>query len=392
MLDYRFCSKGEMNMQLTETQQSWRDVARDFANRKLTPGTHWLEGEEFWNNAKLLANQGFLGVTLPEKYGGMELDLFDALLMIEELCRVCPTSGRHVYHASIGIASFINHLGTEEQKQKYLPEIISGELFVGLGMSEPDAGSAATDLKTSGIEEGDHYRLNGSKIFVSDAHLADLFVVYARFGNTGRTSDIGAILVERGTPGFSVGVPEENMSGEFQSALYFEDALVPKENVLVLNNAFKELMGVYNGVRLGFAAQTLGITQAAFDRTLEYVKERKQFGKEICEFQGVQWMVADMYMQLEAARTLQYRAAAAASGNKPDKNVVSVAKVYVAEAAKKITDDCLQLHGGYGFSKQYPLEWYYRCVRAASIAGGTLQVHRTMLASSILERKFDQRK
>ena len=377
---------------LTETQQQWRDVAREYAQRKLKLGTHWLEGEEFWENARRLAEQGFLGVTMPEEYGGLGLSLFDAILIIEELCRVCPTSGRLAYHTSIGIANFINVLGTPEQKQKYLPRIIQGKLFVALGMSEPDAGSAATDLKTTAVEDGDYYRLNGSKIFVSEAHLADLFVVYARFGNTGRPSDIGAILVERGTPGFTVGVPEENMSGEIQCALYFDDALVPKENVLVTNNAFKALMGVYNGVRLGYAAQTLGIAQAAFDRTVEYVKERKQFGKEICEFQGVQWMIADMYMQLEAARTLLYRAAAAATNNKPDKNAVSVAKIYVAEAAKKITDDCIQLHGGYGFSKQYPLEWYYRCVRAASIAGGTVQVHRTMLAADILGRKFDQRK
>ncbi|MCM3726540.1 MULTISPECIES: acyl-CoA dehydrogenase family protein [Bacillaceae] len=379
-------------MLMTETNQEWKDVARDFASRKLQMGTHWLEGEEYWSNARMLAEQGFLGITLPEEYGGLNQTLFDALLMIEELCKVCPTSGRQVYHSSIGIASFINHLGTEAQKKLYLPQITAGKLFVGLGMSEPDAGSAATDMKTTAVDEGDHYRLNGSKIWVSEAHLADLFVVYARFGNTGRTSDIGAILVERGTPGFTVGVPEENMSGEFQSALYFDDALVPKENVLTERNAFKALMGVYNGVRLGFAAQTLGITQAAFDRTVQYIQERKQFGKEICEFQGIQWMVADMFMQLEAARTLLYRAGMAAANNKPDKHAASVAKVYVAEAAKKITDDCLQLHGGYGFSKQYPLEWYYRCVRAASIAGGTVQVHRTMLAAEVLGRKFDQRK
>ncbi|WP_026691897.1 acyl-CoA dehydrogenase family protein [Peribacillus kribbensis] len=379
-------------MNLTETNQSWKNVARDFASRKLNLGTHWLEGEEYWTNARMLAEQGFLGLTLPEEYGGMNLSLFDALLIIEELCRVCPSSGRQAYHTSIGIASFINHLGTEEQKKLYLPQITAGKLLVGLGMSEPDAGSAATDMKTTAIDEGDHYRLNGSKIWVSEANLADLFVVYARFGNTGRTSDIGAILVDRGTPGFTVGVPEENMSGEFQSALYFDDAIVPKENVLTDRNAFKALMGVYNGVRLGFAAQTLGITQAAFDRTCQYIQERKQFGKEICEFQGIQWMVADMFMQLEAARTLLYRAGMAAANNKPDKHAASVAKVYVAEAAKKITDDCLQLHGGYGFSRQYPLEWYYRCVRAASIAGGTVQVHRTMLAAEVLGRKFDQRK
>ncbi|WP_085505755.1 acyl-CoA dehydrogenase family protein [Thalassobacillus devorans] len=379
-------------MALTETQQSWREVARDFAKRKIEPATEWLEGEKFWANAKNLANHGFLGLTLPEEYGGMNLALFDALLMIEELCRVCPTSGRHAYHASMGIASFINTLGTEEQKQKYLTKVTSGELFIALGMSEPEAGSAATDMKTSAVDEGDYYRLNGSKVFISDAHLADVFVVYARFGNSGRTSDIGAILVERDTPGFTVGPDEENMSGEIQCTLYFEDAIVPKKNVLATNNAFKKLMGVYNGVRLGYLAQTMGITQAAFDRTIEHVKQRKQFGKEICEFQGVQWMISNMYVQLEAARTLLYRAGEAASDNKPDKNAVSVAKIFVAEAAQEITDTCIQLHGGYGFSKQYPLEWYYRCVRSASIAGGTLQVHKTMLAASVLERKFNQRK
>ncbi|PLR78527.1 acyl-CoA dehydrogenase [Bacillus sp. V3-13] len=379
-------------MQITEAQQNWKEIARDFAKRKLQPATEWLEGDAFWANAKKLADHGFLGLTLPEEYGGMGLNLFDALLMIEELCRVCPTSGRHAYHASMGIASFINHLGNQQQKEKYLPLITSGKLFVALGMSEPEAGSAATDIMTTAVEDGDFFRLNGSKVFISDAHLADVFVVYARFGNSGRTSDIGAILVERGTPGFTVGPDEENMSGEIQCALYFEDAMVPKENVLVTQNAFKKLMGVYNGVRLGYLAQTMGITQAAFDRTIQHVTQRKQFGKEICEFQGLQWMISDMYVQLEAARTLLYRAAEAASDNKPNKNAVSVAKIFVAEAAQKITDTCIQLHGGYGFSKQYPLEWYYRCVRSASIAGGTLQVHKTMLASSVLGRKFDQRR
>ncbi|PLR87151.1 acyl-CoA dehydrogenase family protein [Bacillus sp. V33-4] len=379
-------------MQITEAQQNWKEIARDFAKRKLQPATEWLEGDAFWANAKKLADHGFLGLTLPEEYGGMGLNLFDALLMIEELCRVCPTSGRHAYHASMGIASFINHLGNQQQKEKYLPLITSGKLFVALGMSEPEAGSAATDIMTTAVEDGDFFRLNGSKVFISDAHLADVFVVYARFGNSGRTSDIGAILVERGTPGFTVGPDEENMSGEIQCALYFEDAMVPKENVLVTQNAFKKLMGVYNGVRLGYLAQTMGITQAAFDRTIQHVTQRKQFGKEICEFQGLQWMISDMYVQLEAARTLLYRAAEAASDNKPNKNAVSVSKIFVAEAAQKITDTCIQLHGGYGFSKQYPLEWYYRCVRSASIAGGTLQVHKTMLASSVLGRKFDQRR
>jgi alkylation response protein AidB-like acyl-CoA dehydrogenase len=381
-----------MSYELTAEQLEWQSVARDFAAKKLTPAKHWLEGEEFWSNAEMLSEQGFLGVTLPEEYGGMNLDLFSAMLMIEELCKVCPTSGRMVYHTGPGIANFINHLGTPEQKQKYLPKIAAGKYYVALGMSEPDAGSAATDIKTTAVADGDNYKLNGSKIFVSEGHIAAAFVVYARFGHTGKPSDIGAIMVERGMPGFSVGVAEENMSGEFQTALYFDDAIVPKENVLVKENAFKALMGVYNGVRLGYAAQTLGITQAAFDRTCQYVKERKQFGKEICEFQGVQWMIADMYLQLEAARTLLYKAAADSLGSKVDKNSVSIAKVYVAEAAKKITDDCLQLHGGYGFSKEYPLEWYYRCVRAASIAGGTIQVHKTMLAAAVLEKKFDQRK
>jgi alkylation response protein AidB-like acyl-CoA dehydrogenase len=378
-------------MAISEAQKNWKDVARNFAKQKLEPATEWLEGDEFWKNSQKLADHGFLGLTLPEEYGGMNLDLFEALLIIEELCRVCPTSGRHAYHASIGIASFINHLGNDEQKQKYLPQITSGALFVSLGMSEPEAGSAATDMTTTAVDEGDHFRINGSKVFISDAHLADLFVVYARFGNSGRTSDIGAILVERGTPGFTIGPNEENMSGEIQCALYFEDAIVPKENVLVTNDAFKKLMGVYNGVRLGFLAQTLGITQAAYDRTIEHVKQRKQFGKDLAEFQGLQWMISDMYVELEAARTLLYRAAEATSDNKPDKNAVSVAKIFVAEASQRITDTCIQLHGGYGYSKQYPLEWYYRCVRAASIAGGTLQVHKTMLASSVLERRFDQR-
>lgn len=373
---------------------SWRDVAQDFARRKLTRRNHWLEGDEYWQNARLLAEHGFLGVTLPEAYGGAGLSPRDALGIIEEFCRVCPTSGRQVYHTSIGTAAFIHHLGTEQQKRRYLPEIAAGRLLPALGMTEPDAGSATTDLKTTATDDGNTVVLDGSKIFVSEGDLAGVYVVYARFGRTGRARDIGAVLVDRDTPGLTVGPPLTNMSGEHQTALYFDHARVPKANVLVSENAFSALMGVYNGVRLGYAAQTLGIARGAFDLALAYVKERRQFGKALEEFQGLQWMVADIHIQLEACRTLLDDAARQMEqmGSGAPRDVTSVAKVFVAEAAKRVTDDCLQLFGGYGFSQQLPLEWYYRCVRAASIAGGTVQIHRNMIASHVLGRRFDQRR
>jgi alkylation response protein AidB-like acyl-CoA dehydrogenase len=258
-------------------------------------------------------------------------------------------------------------------------------------MSEAEAGSAATDLVTRAVKQGDKYILNGSKQFISYADVAGAFIVLARVGNTGKPADIGAFIVDRGTKGFEIGKPEINMSSEVQCPLYFDDCEVPLENVLLEENAFRYLFKVYNGVRLGLSAQTLGVAEGAYNKCLKYVRERHQFGREICEFQAIQLMLADMKIKIEAAKYLMYRACSNADKGIPEREEASTAKVLVAESSREICDMAIQIFAGYGYQQDFPLEWYYRIVRGSSIAGGTVQIHKIAIAEEALGRRFNQR-
>jgi alkylation response protein AidB-like acyl-CoA dehydrogenase len=379
-------------VQLTEDQRALKSMVAEFARKELAPHAFKPETEEEYRaRLRKLAGQGLLGLTGPVEYGGGGLSYFDAMVAVEEMARWDPRSAGEMHTNGTGTASHLWVLGTHEQKERWLRPICEGRMRCAIAMTEPEAGSAATEMKTTAIAvpEGDGYCLNGSKIFISGGKHADIFVTYARFGADG---SIGALIVEQGTPGFSILRNDHNMADEDQAQLLFEDCRVPAENVLVTGNAFGRLIRIYNRNRLSGVAQALGMASASYEDALEYSKVRRQFGRELADFQGLQWMLADMAIQLNACRAVLYQAAAAEESGELDPLQVSMAKVFIAETCTRVCDMAIQLYGGYGYMEDAPVNQRYRRVRGTEIYGGTMQIHRNMIAARILGRRNDQRR
>ncbi len=339
---------------------------------------------------KTMAENGLLGLNLPSEYGGLNMPLLDTLLLLQTVQRVDSTMGGLTHRTSTGAVGAVLELGNEEQRKTFVGGVARGEIGISIGITEPEAGSAATAMKTRARIEGDDVVINGQKIFISAARDNHATLLYCRFGTTGRASDIGAVLLPHDAPGLTISSGTVNMAGERQYELFFSDCRVPRANILADGNAFGKLISVYNVERLGSIARMLGSAQASYEYALNYVKERKQFGRDLADFQGLQWMLAEMKVKLEAAQLLTWRAAANTAIGLPSPLETSVAKVYVAQAAKEICDDAIQLLGGYGYMTEYPVEGRYREVRGGSIYGGTLQIHKNMIAAHILKRKNSQ--
>lgn len=339
---------------------------------------------------KTMAENGLLGLNLPSEYGGLNMPLLDTLLLLQTVQRVDSTMGGLTHRTSTGAVGAVLELGSEEQRKTFVGGVARGEIGISIGITEPEAGSAATAMKTRARIEGDDVVINGQKIFISAARDNHATLLYCRFGTTGRASDIGAVLLPHDAPGLTISGGTVNMAGERQYELFFSDCRVPRANILADGNAFGKLISVYNVERLGSIARMLGSAQASYEYALSYVKERKQFGRDLADFQGLQWMLAEMKVKLEAAQLLTWRAAANTAIGLPSPLETSVAKVYVAQAAKEICDDAIQLLGGYGYMTEYPVEGRYREVRGGSIYGGTLQIHKNMIAAHILKRKNSQ--
>lgn len=386
-----------MDFQLTDEQKMLKDMVRDFVEKEIRPyAGEWDEKEVFVPDEIIqkYADLGLLGITLPEEYGGQGLTAFEAILVIEEIAKVSPLAAFPIFEANVGPARVIHLFGTEEQKKKYLPRVTSGEIMISVGMTEPEAGSALTDLRTRAVLDGDYYVVNGQKRFCSGGGHSQAYVVYVRLSEAKGAKGIGGLIIEKGTPGFTFGKQERFMGFQgFPSCdLIFEDCRVPKENLVVQEGGFKDLMRAFDIERLGNATMSLGLAAGALEESIKYVQERKQFGKPICEFQAVQFMLADMVMKVEAARLLIYRAAVNASQGYPSVLHSSIAKCFAGEIAKEVTDMALMIHGGYGYSKEYPIERMVRDSRGWPVAGGTLQIQRINIASALLGRRFDQRR
>ncbi|MCW2785385.1 MAG: butyryl-CoA dehydrogenase [Marmoricola sp.] len=344
---------------------------------------------------KQLGALGFLGIAHPERFGGSGAPLAEALAVIEEFGKVCRPAAFQIFEANTGPAQAITHLATEEQRERWLPDIITGERTMAVAISEPDAGSAATDMRTSAKSSGTGYVINGSKRWISNGGEADHYLVYCRLSDAPGAQGIGAIVVDKGTPGFSFGAGERLMGfrGIPSADLYFDNVEVPAENLVVPAGDFNKLFGVFSIERLGNTTMSVAIGQAALDRTLKYVEEREQFGKPLIEFQSVQVMVADMILQVEAARLLRDRAAAGVCiGDLPNSLHVSIAKCTANEMAKRVTDLAMQLHGGNGYTEEYGIERLHRDAHGWAIAGGTPTMQRTRIVSEVLGRRFDQRR
>jgi butyryl-CoA dehydrogenase len=331
---------------------------------------------------------------LPEEYGGGGADLLDSLLVIEEIAKQNQIPAFQVFEANTGPTRVIDLFGSPDQKARFLPPIISGEATMAVAISEPDAGSAATDLTTWAHRAGDEYVVNGMKRWCSEGGHAEYYLVYVRLTDEPGSRGIGALVAEKETPGLTFG-PQERLMGFHgipSADMFFDNARVPVENLIIGPGGFRDLFTAFSIERLGNATMSLSIGQACLDRTAKYVEERQQFGKDIVEFQSVQVALADMIMQVEAARLLIWKAAARAGRGAPDPLEASLAKCYANEMAKRVSDLAIQLHGANGYSVEYGIERYHRDAHGWALGGGTPTIQRVRIVSQYLNRSFNQRR
>jgi len=342
---------------------------------------------------KRLADLGLLGITLPDEYGGEGRPLLEALIVLEELAKATPIAAWPVFEACTGPARVVDMFGTPEQKARLLPPIIAGERTLAVSISEPAAGTAATDMTTRGRIDGDQIIVNGLKRWCSGAGHSEQFLVYLRLDERKGAKGIGAVAVDADTPGVTVGPQERLMGfhGICSADIMFDNVAVPVENLIVPAGGFNKLFTAFSIERLGNATMSLAVGQAALDRTARYVAERQQFGRRIAEFQLVQGALANMVMQVEAARLMVYAAASGAGRGAPSPLAASIAKCTANEMAKTVSDLAIQLHGGYGYSEEYEVERLHRDAHGWSLAGGTLNIQRVRIASEYLGMRFDQR-
>lgn len=385
-----------MDFEITDEQKMLKKMAGDLAKKEFKPRAwEWDEREEFpWDNVKKLAAQGLLGITIPEEYGGAGKTIFEWVLVIEEIAKYCSTTSIIILGHAGEPCQIINRFGCKELKQKCLPPMANGEKLAANALTEPNAGSALTDLATNASLDGDHYVINGTKCFTSRGNVSDFFLTFVRFNKIPGAKGIGAVIVEKGTPGFSIGKVEKKMGfrGIPSTDLIFQNCRIPNENILLKEGGFKHLMVFFDAQRCGNAALCLGIAQGALDLAIQYSQERKQFGRELWEFQGIQWTLADMAIKVEAARALIYKAAYTAAQSIPSILESSIAKAFSSEMALEVTSKALQIHGGYGYSREFPLEKMMRDVRGLSIGGGTTEMMKIAIASQLLKRKISQRR
>lgn len=378
-----------MDFHLTEEQTMLKKMARDLAEKEFRPkAATWDENETFpWDNLRLLAQQHLLGITIPVEYGGGGEGIFEYVLIIEEIARVCANTAVIVLGAN-SVGGRILHFGSEEQRRKYLPSIASGERIGVSAVTEPDAGSDVKSIKTMARESGSGFIINGRKCFITRGAVGEIFVVTLKVAEEGKEPRAGFIIVERGTPGFTIGKVEKTLGlrGNPSTELIFDDCKVPRENLLKTGELKNVLMGL-NIARCGNATVSLGIAQGAFEEALRYSQQRTQFGRELSRFQGLRWMLADMLIKIEAARLLIYRAAVNAAKGFPAPLEASIAKTFSNEMALEVTNLALQIHGGYGYSREFPVERMMRDARGFLIAGGTVQIQRNIIASRLMDPK-----
>ena len=375
----------------TQEQQQLRKEIRDFANREILPNVmKWDEASEFpVEVVKQLGQMGLLGMLLPAEYGGAELGYVEYVLAVEELSAVDGSIGIIVASHNSLCTNHIFLAGNEEQKRRYLPRLATGETLGAWGLTEPGSGSDAGSARTTAVRKGDGWVLNGNKTFITNGHYAEIAVVIAVTDRDKGTRGLSAFVVEKGTPGFRSGKKENKLGlrASDTSELIFEDCEIPAENLLGMEGeGFVDSMRVLDGGRISIAALSLGIAKGAFEAALKYSKERRQFGKAISEFQGIQWKLADMATELEAARLLTHRAAVMKDAGEKTTLESSMAKLYASEVAVRICDEAVQIHGGYGFIKDYPVEKFYRDVKLCTIGEGTSEIQRMVIAREVLKR------
>ncbi len=380
-----------MDFTLNAEQTAFQDAVRNFSSKELKDKAlaRAHEDDYPYDIARQMAQQGLFGITLPEDKGGQGGTLFDAVIAIEEVALACPRSGDVVQAGNFGAIRVLGEFATPAQRERFLDPLLRGDSLIATGMTEPDAGSSATDLTTRAVPDGDGYRVSGTKVFTTHGRHADLFLVYVRFGPG--VNGIGSVLVERGAEGLSFGQPTRFLSGESWNALYFDNVYVPRENVLLGEGGFKRQINAFNVERLGNSSRSLALGEYAFRVARDYALTRKQFGRPLCEFQGLQWKFANMRMELDAARLLLYRAAISADRGLPSPAETAIAKAYCNKAGFQAANEAMQIMGGAGYSEDSLVEYCFRRTRGWMIAGGSMEVMLNRIAEQVFDRAFSQR-
>ena len=378
-----------MNFSLTKEQEFVRKMVRDFAETEVEPLAADIDAEHRFPEETVakMAKYGLLGVPFPTEYGGAGGDHISYAITVEELSKKCASTGVICSaHTSLCCWPIFNW-GTEEQRQKYLPDLLSGRKLGAFGLTEPNAGTDASGQQTRAEKDGDYYVLNGAKVFITNGGYAETFVVMAMSDKSKGNHGISAFIVEKGDEGFSIGKTEDKMGicASSTTELIFQNCRIPADRLLgEEGQGFKVAMSTLDGGRIGIASQALGIAQGALDVTIEYMKARKQFGKSLSKFQALQFMVAELATEIEAARLLVYRAADMKDKHLAYGPAAAMAKYFAAETAMHVTTKCVQLHGGYGYTKDYPVERMMRDAKITEIYEGTTEVQKMVIAASVL--------
>ena len=377
-------------MDLNEEQRMLRDMVRDFAQNELAPIAAEIDEEQTFphESIKKMGELGLMGIPFPESLGGAGMDYLSYTIAVEEISKVCGSTGLTLAaHISLGCWP-IFAFGTEEQKQKYLPNLCSGQWIGAYGLTEPQAGSDAGATQTTAVLKGDHYIINGTKQFCTNGSYAQTVVISAVTDKSKGTKGISSFIIEAGMPGFTVGKKENKLGcrGSNTVMLHFEDCKVPKENLLGQEGeGFKQMLTTLDGGRISIAAMALGLAEGAYEAALSYAKERKQFGKPLTKFQATQFKLADMFTQIEAARHLTYRAAVLKDQGRPYIQESAMAKLYASEMASRVCLQAIQIHGGYGYTRDYPVERMFRDNKITEIGEGTSEIQRLVIARELLK-------
>ena len=380
-----------MDFNLTEEQRMFQDAVDGFAERHLAEGAlARAHAEDYPRDvAKMLSEQGLIGITMKEEDGGMGGSLMDAVIAIQTVAKHCPRSADVVQAGNFGAVRVLAEYGTDDQKARYLVPILAGEKVISVAMSEPEAGSALTDLKTIASEDGEGVRLNGTKVFSTHSPEADLFLVYCRYGPG--VDGIGSVLVEPDTDGVSRGQPVRYLGGEEWCQIYFEDAYIGPENILLREGGFRKQIAGFNVERLGNSARSVALGRFAFEMAREHALQRKQFDRLLCEFQGLQWKFAEMKLKIESAQLLLYKAAVNADNGFPSAMDTALAKLACNKAGHEVASEAMQILGAAGYSQDSLIEYCFRRTRGWMIAGGSSEMMMNRIAEGVFDKRFSQR-
>ena len=377
-----------LNFNLTEQQKLFQKTIRQFCEKEIQPLADKIDKEEFFPEQlyKKMGQMGLLGMTVPQDYGGAGIDRVSYMIALEEISRVCGSTGISVEaHNSLGVGH-IYERGTEDQRKKYLPNLTNGKGLAAWALTEPNAGSDAASLQTTAVLEKDEWVLNGTKQFITTGDIAAVTTVMAKTDTSKGAKGVSAFIVEKDTPGFKVGQLEDKLGlrGSHTAELILEDCRIPKENLLDKpGHGFTGAMNILDRGRTAIGAMSVGIARGALEESIEYAKQRQQFGRPIGKFQAIQWMIADMATQVDAARLLVYRAAFMEDQEVPFTKEASMAKLFASEIAMNATVKAMQIYGGYGYTREYPLERFYRDIKLCQIGEGTSEVQRMVIARQL---------